>query len=661
METEIGTNLTRTPKLFGFSRVGIVSPECRVANPDYNVSRINEAFSELHMEGCLVALSPEMGVCGYTIGDLVYQDLLLEAVLSSLAKLVFSSTGVHMLCVVGAPLRVLGRIYNCAVVYSQGRVLGVIPKTYLPNTGEYYEKRTYASGRGVTGQTIELFGERVPFGTDVLFRAEEWPDLQIGVEICEDLWAVEPPSSRQALAGATLLLNLSASNEVLGKAEYRRALICQQSARCLAAYAYVSSGLGESTTDMVFGGYGAVVENGAILGELDRFGYGTSALAVDVDIEKVLHERSHSTSFMDLGAPSMRTIPFRIDPVSKPRPLAGRIVGKFPFIPSDASRRDQHCEEIFEIQVRALLTRLKYSRAERVVIGVSGGLDSALALLVAVRTFDLLALPRSNVIAVTMPSFGTTNRTRDNASRLCRMLSVDFRTIDITTSVLQHFSDIGHSIDKHDIVFENSQARERTQVLMDLANKESALVLGTGDLSEAALGWCTFNGDHMSSYHVNSGVPKTLVQYIVRWCSNTCFVGPTSEVLEDICDTPISPELLPLNAEGDVVQRTEDSIGPYVLHDFFLYYAIRHHFSPLKVLYLAEQAFEGEFEPDAIRGWLRVFYQRFFTSQFKRSSVPDGPKVGSVALSPRADWRMPSDAEVSAWLSTLDAVEGSSK
>jgi NAD+ synthase (glutamine-hydrolysing) len=645
------------PRRFGFARVGIVSPECRVADPGFNGERISSAFDYLHSVGCTVALSPELGLSAYSIGDLVYQAALLDAVLATLEDLISASAGRRMLCIVGAPLRVAGRIYNCAIAYSDSRIIGVVPKTYLPNTGEFYDKRTYSSGRNIAGEVINLCGQHVPFGTDLLFCASDWQDFQVGIEICEDLWAVEPPSGRQSLAGATLLLNLSASNEVLGKFAYRRELVRQQSARCLAAYAYVSSGPGESTTDMVFGGYGSICENGSLLSELDRYQFASSSIAVDVDIERLVHERTRSTSFMDIVAPSMRRVQFEIDPAGEPGPLVGREITKFPFIPTDVKGQNSNCEEIFSLQVAALAKRLKHTGAEHVVIGVSGGLDSTLALLVAIRTVESLGLTRSNVIAVTMPGLGTTSRTFENANELCSALSLECRQIDITSAVMQHFADIGHSEFQHDIVYENTQARERTQILMDIANKESAIVLGTGDLSESALGWCTFNGDHMSMYHINVGVPKTLVRYMIRWCASTLYSGAASFVLHDICETPISPELLPKGNDGEITQKTEDLVGPYELHDFFLYYVVRHQFSPAKVLYLATQAFHQVYSREYIVRWLRVFFQRFFASQFKRSSIPDGPKIGSVSLSPRADWRMPSDGSVAAWLADLNAAE----
>jgi NAD+ synthase (glutamine-hydrolysing) len=445
---------------------------------------------------------------------------------------------------------------------------------------------------------------------------------------------------------------------VLGKFQYRRELLRQQSARCIAAYAYVSSGPSESTTDTVFGGYGAICENGSLLAELDRFQFSTTALAVDVDIERLVNERTHSASFMEVAASRFRRVFFDAELIAKPGPLAGRVVSKYPFIPSDVKRRSEHCEEIFAIQVAAFAKRLRHTCCKRVVIGVSGGLDSTLALLVAIRTVALLGLSRSCILAVTMPGFGTSSRTLKNITQLCTELSLECQRIDIKPAVMQHFSDIDHSPQNHDIVFENSQARERTQLLMDIANKESALVLGTGDLSESALGWCTFNGDHMSMYHVNVGVPKTLVRYMVEWCAGELFSGSAAALLLDICNTPISPELLPADNEGSILQKTEEYVGPYALHDFFLYYVVRHQFSPAKVLYLAGQAFGDEYPPDAVARWLRVFYQRFFANQFKRSSVPDGPKIGSVSLSPRADWRMPSDGSAAAWLAAIDATTG---
>lgn len=642
---------------FGYLRIGLAAPELRVADVGFNVGQIKSCLDGLVERGCQIALFPEMSLCGYTIADIVYQEALLRGVRRGLLEIAQHSATAGIFAVVGLPIAAGGRLYNCAAVVSAGRVLGIVPKTHLPNSGEYYEARWFASARGLAVDTLDFEGEAIPFGADLLFQANGRPDVRIGLEICEDLWSVQPPSGEQALAGATLILNPSASNELLGKLEYRRDLIRQQSARCLAAYAYISSGPGESSTDMVFSGFGAVAECGTILGESKRFALNSELLAIDIDLEHILGERRRNSAYLaDRPSRCFREVGFALRAGPHVSAPAGRVIAKHPFIPSDLQRRAHHCEEIFNIQTAGLAKRLLHARPDRLVLGVSGGLDSTLALLVACRTFDHLGLARQGIRGISMPGFGTSGRTRQNAESLCADLGVHFRTIDITESVRGHFRDIGFPEGQHDVTFENSQARERTQILMDVANHENALVLGTGDLSEAALGWCTFNGDHMSMYHVNIGVPKTLVRYIVEWCAGSEFAA-ISETLLDICDTPVSPELLPLASDGSINQTTESTIGPYELHDFFLFQAVRYHFRPGKIQFLAREAFAGAYADAEILKWLRVFYSRFFASQFKRSSVPDGPKVGSVGLSPRADWRMPSDASAALWLQEIDALE----
>ncbi len=650
------TKKTKNSRNFGFVRVGITSPKCKIADTQYNCEQIEAAFKDLYKQGCAVSISPEMGLCSYTIGDLIYQDILHVNILKNLSRLISSSVGRKMICVVGAPLRISGRIYNCAIIYTNGLILGVVPKTYLPNTGEYYEKRSFTSGRGIVGHELTLCGQKVSFGTDIIFCASDWPDFQIGVEICEDLWSVEPPSGQQSLAGATLLLNLSASNEVVGKSTYRKDLIKHQSARCLAAYAYVSSGPNESTTDMVFGGYGSVCENGIVLAEIERFKFDTSTICVDINIDTLINERTRSSSFMELIPPKMRRVYFETEVIKNPRVLVGRKISKYPFVASDSHSCEAHCEEVFAIQVSSLYKRIIHTNIENLIIGVSGGLDSTLALLVAEKTLQLLGKSSLSIKAITMPGFGTTTNTLQNAKKLCKALSIKIKEIDIKPAVLQHFKDIGHNENNFNIVYENCQARERTQILMDSANIENGIVLGTGDLSESALGWSTFNGDHMSMYNVNVGVPKTLVRYIINWYGKNSSNEYLSSILNDICETPISPELLPPGKDGKVLQKTEDHIGPYELHDFYLFYVVRHHFAPAKILYLAELAFGLEYSKKQHIHWLTIFYKRFFANQFKRSSMPDGPKVGSVSLSPRGDWRMPSDACAEEWLSDIKTI-----
>ena len=557
-----------------------------------------------------------------------------------------------------------GRLFNCAALLSGGRILGIVPKTFLPSTNEYYEKRWFASARDNISATHRVGGTEVPFGSDLLFRLSGFEDFVVGVEICEDLWAVEPPSGELALAGATVIANPSASDELLGKSEYRRELVRQQSARCLAAYLYAGSGPNESTTDIVFGGHSLICENGALLAETERFDFESNFALADIDLESLRNERIRSSSFASgRFAAAPRVVEFECGAFRGPgsRAALKRPLSKTPFVPLNPADRDRNCREIFSIQATGLAKRLRHTKAKSVVIGVSGGLDSTLALLVTRKAFEKLSLDPALIAAVTMPGFGTTERTRENAELLSRLLGTTPRRIPISESVLLHFRDIGHDPSRHDVTYENSQARERTQILMDIANQSGGFVVGTGDMSEAAMGWCTFNGDHMSMYNVNGGVPKTLVRYLVDWASRAEFTGEASSVLRDICDTPISPELLPPEPSGGVGQRTESIIGPYELHDFFLFQAVRHQFGPKKVLFLASKAFAESFTEEEIESWLGVFYRRFFASQFKRSVLPDGPKVGSVALSPRGDWRMPSDAEAALWLKELEEDAGEMK
>jgi NAD+ synthase (glutamine-hydrolysing) len=630
-----------------------------VADVTYNVEASLEWLRKAAAEGATLAVLPELGLTGYTCGDLFNQHALLKQSLVALAWLAEETRGLGIAAAVGLPLEVSGRLYNCAAIVSDGEVKGIVPKQYLPNAQEYYERRWFTPALGMEPQWLEIAGRRVPFGPGLVFHDGETGAV-IGIEVCEDLWAVEPPSGGLCLAGANVILNLSASNEILGKAPYRKMLVQQQSARGLCAYAYASAGPGESTTDVVFSGHCLVAENGSLLSESERFVADGSLTLADVDLERLAHDRFANTSFTAAPAPKVWSVPLRLgasphrDPLRRPN-------SAHPFVPSDAVQREATCMEIFSIQTAGLEKRMRHTRVARLVIGVSGGLDSTLALLVAVATFKRLGRPLTDIVAVTMPGFGTTSRTEGNATRLMEVLGTTLMRIDITKAVTQHFEDIGQPPGVYDITYENAQARERTQVLMDLANRLQGLVLGTGDLSEAALGWCTFNGDHMSMYHVNAGVPKTLVRYLVQWCSETGFTGAPGAVLADILDTPISPELLPLDERGEQRQATEDTLGPYELHDFFLYHVVRFGATPEKVVFLAERAFAGRHDRGAILRWLEVFYRRFFSQQFKRSSMPDGPKVGSVALSPRGDWRMPSDAEAGAWLSRLATLANENK
>jgi len=643
---------------FGYLRVGVCVPDLDVAAVARNLSQTKIALAEAVNAGAQIAVFPELGLTAYSCGDLFYQEALLKEAWGALGDLSGECLRHGIAAVVGLPVRHEGRIFNvAAVIDAKGRVAGLVPKTYLPNTGEFYEARWFESGRAVkSGMEIVRDGRRIPFGTDILFEIEGWESCVLGVELCEDLWAVVPPSSQQAIAGANVLLNLSASNELLGKATYRRDLVRQQSARCLAAYAYVSAGPGESTTDVVYSGHAMIAENGTLLAEGQRMQLQSQVIVADVDVERVEHERTRNSSFRgEFLRKDFRKVSIAMSPWRQ-APALHRTVDPQPFVPSDSQRRSEHCEEIFQIQATGLAKRLRHTRSKTLVLGISGGLDSTLAVLVAIRSFAMLGLPAKGIVAVSMPGLGTTERTRKNSHELANQLGITLRTIPIHKAIQQHFSDIGHPESLHDITFENSQARERTQILMDIANQVGGFVLGTGDLSELALGWCTYNGDHMSMYHVNGGVPKTLVRHLVEWAADMVFAGPASTILRDINATPVSPELLPPGRDG-TIQKTEDSVGPYLLHDFFLFQAIRNGFSPEKTAMLATIAFAGRYQEEVIGHWLKVFYQRFFAQQFKRSAMPDGPKVGSVALSPRGDWRMPSDALPEVWLSSLEKID----
>lgn len=643
------------PVPYGLVRVAAATPQLHLADPDANVVEICNLAQRAAEQSCSLVVFPELCLTGYSCGDLFFQKILQQRVVEVLFDLEKWTATTDVALVIGLPLTVSGRLFNCAALISGGIIHGLVPKTHLPNTGEFYEQRWFSSARDANCSTVTLQGVDIPFGTDLLFAAADDPQMIIGVELCEDLWAVQPPSSSQALAGASLLLNLSASPEILGKYEYRRNLVASQSARCLAAYIYAGSGPGESSTDLVFPGHSLIAENGQIFVETERFSFESQLVVADVDVARLQSERQRNRPFTE-SAPEdpsrVISIPLHRHPVSGLlRPLA-----RTPFVPPDLAERRDRCHEIFQIQTSGLVRRLRHTGCQAVVIGLSGGLDSTLALLVTVKAYDLAGLPRTGIVAVTMPGFGTTNRTRSNAQRLAEELGVTLRVIPIDAAVEQHFHDIDHDPNLHDVTYENSQARERTQILMDIANQVSGLVVGTGDLSELALGWCTYNGDHMSMYAVNSGVPKTLVRYLVQWCADEEFSGETSTLLRDVCATPISPELLPPTADGEIDQLTEQLIGPYLIHDFFLYQVIRMHYSPAKVLMLAEQAFAEDYSRSQLIDWLKQFYRRFFSQQFKRSCLPDGPKVGTVALSPRGDWRMPSDVSAALWLGQLEQL-----
>ena len=676
----------------GFIKVAAATPQIRVGDCAYNAEQASALVREAKQAGAVFVTFPELCLTGYTCGDLFFQNTLLDAAEEALFEVAQASEGI--LTVVGLPVRHGGKLYNCAAVCLDGRVLGVVPKTHLPTYGEFYERRQYAPApqdistvqlgdvqtRGAAPEGVE-----VPFGAKLLFCCEEMPEWVVGIEICEDLWSVCPPSVGLVQAGASVVANLSASNEVIGKESYRRDLVKGQSARLVCGYVYANAGEGESTTDMVFSGQNMIAENGLVLAESVRY---TTGLAMsEFDLHRLVGERRRMSEFPAANPAGYQRIPFSI-PLGET--TLSRAISPTPFIPAAHEQRTKCCEDILAIQSHGLKKRLAHSQAKTAVVGISGGLDSALALLVTARAMDLLGRPRTDILAVTMPCFGTTGRTLRNAESLSNALGVTLRRVDITDSVRRHFADIGQDEDRCDVTYENAQARERTQVLMDIANQSGGLVVGTGDLSELALGWATYNGDHMSMYGVNASVPKTLVRYLVSHeaeqageeasrtdktsnetsgeASGSCTDGVNAgqrdvsgaaalqAVLQDILDTPVSPELLPA-ADGEISQKTEDIVGPYELHDFFLYYGIRWAFPPRKVLRLAEYAFAGQYERNVILSWEKVFYRRFFAQQFKRSCLPDGPKIGSTALSPRGDWRMPSDATAAVWLRELDGID----
>jgi NAD+ synthase (glutamine-hydrolysing) len=638
---------------FGYFRLAAASPKVALANPAENARRLASLYLDAKVQGAEGILTPELSLTGYTCADLFFEPHLLDAAFHALARLApLTADGPFL--IVGLPVRSAGRLFNAAAFLSGGKLAGITLKSYLPGRREFYEPRWFSPASDLASPAIDLptpFGP-TPAGTDLLFQARNAPDLTIAVEICEDLWAPLPPSTLLATSGATLILNPSASPEMVGKATYRHQLVAQQSARCLAAYALASSGFGESSTDLLYSGHLLIAENGQMLAENRRFAAGPDLVIADLDLQLLQVERSLSSSFSTSPTTSTRTIP--ITPSCPPTDAALlRPLPRNPFVPADPAIWHERAEEILSIQSSALAIRLDHIGCRSVVIGISGGLDSTLALIVAARAFDALGLPRSGILTTSMPGPGTTSRTRSNADALAAVFSTSHRTIPIADALAQHLADIGHPPDQFDITYENSQARERTQILMDLANRHAAIVVGTGDLSESALGWCTFNGDHMSMYHVNAGVPKTLVRHLVQHAAQQLAEPAARDLLLDVVATPITPELLPTTSDGQLGQLSEQTLGPYEIHDFFLFHAIRHHAPPPKVLALATIAFADTHSPDQLAAWLKIFYRRFFQSQFKRSSLPDGPKIGALALSPRGDWRMPSDAAATAWLDSI--------
>ena len=650
----------------GFIKVAACTPEIQVADVDFNVDKIISQLEKCREEGVKVAVFPELCITGYTCQDLFFQNALLDKAMEGVVKIAKTTADSDMLVAVGVPVRANGKLYNCAAVIQDGEVRAFVPKTHLPNYNEFYETRHFAPYRGECA-AIDLreYGqlEFIPPMEQTVFVCEEIPELVVGFELCEDLWVADPVSNYLAKAGATLICNLSASDEVIGKDSYRRQLVSNQSARLVAGYIYCSAGDGESTQDMVFSGHNIIAENGSILAESRLFENGITIS--EIDFKKLAFERrkistypasaewdysSKDSGFLDKDNISRERFSLEMGETALTRKFA-----KTPFIPSNQAERNERCHLILQMQSHGLMKRIAHTHSKTVVIGISGGLDSTLALLVCVMAMDLLKRPHTDIVAVTMPCFGTTKRTRSNAEILCDALGVTFREVDISKAVLQHFEDIGHDYNDHSVVFENGQARERTKVLMNIANQVSGMVVGTGDLSELALGWATYNGDHMSMYGVNASIPKTLVRHIVQYYGDTCTSDTLRNVLYDILDTPVSPELLPTDESGtEMTQKTEDLVGPYELHDFFLYYGIRWGFEPSKVKRLAKYAFEGDYPDEVIDKWLKTFYRRFFSQQFKRSCLPDGAKIGSVTLSPRGDWRMPSDAVAKLWLEDID-------
>ncbi len=631
--------------MHNFIRVAAAVPKVKVADVEANIQEIVSLMEQAEAREVAITVFPELCLSAYSCGDLFFQDTLHCALDKGLRRLLDETKSLQTIAIVGAPLWYENRLYNCAIVLQRGKILGVVPKSYLANHKEFYEKRWFQSGREVKEKMLHVAGDKVAFGTDLIFGKK----ILFGVEICEDLWSIIPPSSQQAIDGAHMIFNLAASNALVSKASYRRELVGHQSARTVSAYIYTSAGVHESTTDLIYSGSALIAENGTILAENPRFQRENSLITADIDIQKLVYYRVTETSYADTVQKSFRRIPtFPLQQITS----IERRYDPLPFVPKDPAIQQSTCEEIFMMQSSALAKRIEFIGSTKAVIGISGGLDSTLALLVAVHAMKLLERDMKEIVTVTMPGFGTTSRTYQNAVKLCQLLGVTFHEIDIQDAVLQHFHDIGHDSHVHDVVYENAQARERTQILFDLANKVGGIVVGTGDLSEIALGFATYGGDHLSMYGVNASIPKTLVRYIIGYVAQS-EEEEIAAILEDIIDTPVSPELLP-KEDDQIVQKTEEIVGPYELHDFFLYHFVKYGAMPSKILTLSEIAFEGKYEKETIKKWLKLFIKRFFANQFKRSCMPDSVKVGSIALSPRGDWRMPSDAEVNIWLKELE-------
>ncbi|WP_270376310.1 NAD(+) synthase [Mediterraneibacter faecis] len=632
----------------GFVKVAAATPDIRVADVEFNTQNIINAMEEAQKNGAKILVFPELCVTGYTCSDLFDHSVLLKASRKALLEIAENTNDKDMLVFIGAPLEVNGKLYNVAAAMNQGEIIGFTTKTFLPNYGEFYEMRQFTPGPQ-TVREITFEGKKIPFGPQILFQAEGMEELVVAAEICEDVWSPVPPSIQVALEGATVIVNCSASDETIGKDTYRRALISGQSARLISGYIYANAGEGESTTDLVFGGHNIIAENGTVLKESSR--YVNEIIYSELDLQRITGERRKNTTFQPLDEETLVRVPFTVE---ETKTFLTRTFPKKPFVPSDEQTRAQRCEEILTIQAMGLKKRLAHTNARTAVVGISGGLDSTLALLVTARAFDMLGRDKKDIIAVTMPCFGTTDRTYQNACEMSKKVGATLIEVPIADAVNVHFRDIGHDPEDHSVTYENCQARERTQVLMDIANKTWGMVIGTGDLSELALGWATYNGDHMSMYGVNASVPKTLVRHLVKYAADDTKDEALKNVLYDVLDTPVSPELLPPK-DGDIAQKTEDLVGPYELHDFFLYFMLRFGYEPSKIFRIACMTFDGEYDKETIFKWLETFCRRFFSQQFKRSCLPDGPKVGTVALSPRGDWRMPSDACVAVWMKDLEA------
>ena len=641
-------------KELGFIRVGAIVNKLALANPLKNAEVIINEIKKAETLGVSIVTTPELSLTGYTCGDLFLQEQLLGDSIKALEKVLNETKDIDIISILGMPLRHDNQMFNCAVVITKGKILGVIPKTYIPNYQEFYEARWFSSSKELITEEIEILGQLVPITTNILFQDKTLKEATFGIEICEDLWTVNPPSNSHALAGATMIFNLSSSNELIGKQEYRKSLVSSQSARTISAYIYASSGVMESTSDILFGGASMIYENGSILAENKRFELESNIITADIDVLKLANDRIKNRSFMKNSNLEEYKI-IKLDIKDNIKEL-NREYKEYPFVPSNELERNKRCEEIVEIQSTALARRLIQVGNPKCVIGMSGGLDSTLAFLVIVRAYEKLKRNPKDIIGITMPGFGTTDRTYQNSMDLVKEYGATLKEISIKDASLLHMKDIGLPEADRSVTYENIQARERTQILMDVANMENGLVIGTGDLSELALGWCTYNGDHMSMYAVNTSIPKTLVRYLVAWVKDTTD-GKKKEVLQDILDTPISPELLPPDEAGNILQKTESSIGPYVLHDFYLYHFLRYGATPKKIYTLAKHTFKNSFSKEEIKKWLKVFIRRFFTQQFKRNCIPDGVKVGSISLSPRGDLRMPSDASMEAWLKELDRID----